>query len=650
MNFKSNSKKMKAIFLFLLFLISMRFFSQDLHVLGHTIYDEQPLTDVKIKVMVGNKIFAETISDKKGFFDLKLDFNQDYIIYFEKESFQTMHANVDGDVPENKTDYRIKYEITIPLYHSKNKTVNLKTFDEKAFTRIYFDGKSKFIDDAVYLQEFLVALKTFPQEASVKEPVVEKKYRIAGKVLRNNASKSPYKLLKVALVDSNNKVIQTTLTNKFGVFSFSDVSVKGTYKVAIQIDNVEEKEKALIYNMSKELVAGPLEFTTNKNPVESKLEVKNTTENKLVERLITDNYIPFIAGKLTVEENGENTVLAEKTVYLYNDKKEMVEKTKTNVFGNFVFSKLTPDKNFVIALDEAEAGISYGSKIHLYSSTGVEIVNKDSLLKGKHLFNFLANDIHSYNDLLEEDGSIKMNLKGKLVGDNINNPLKNFKLIMLDKNYKIVDTVITDAKGDFHFKYLSYSKDLILRFVDTSSLYNYSSVILYDAMGNIVKYVSVKKGQSFDYKLLSGDIYRIGSLFVDDPWLSLSDVDAKKPKQSNLVIIENIYFESNKADLLAPAKQTLDKAILAMKSNPIMKIEISAHSDSKGSDDHNLKLSEKRAQSAKDYIISKGIDASRITAKGYGETKLLNKCKNNVNCTEDEHAKNRRLEFNIKMK
>jgi outer membrane protein OmpA-like peptidoglycan-associated protein len=87
-----------------------------------------------------------------------------------------------------------------------------------------------------------------------------------------------------------------------------------------------------------------------------------------------------------------------------------------------------------------------------------------------------------------------------------------------------------------------------------------------------------------------------------------------------------------------------------MQSNPKMKIDISAHSDSKGSDDYNLKLSEQRAQSALDYIVSKNIDKARVTAKGFGETRLLNKCGNTVECPEEDHAKNRRLEFNISMK
>ena len=112
-------------------------------------------------------------------------------------------------------------------------------------------------------------------------------------------------------------------------------------------------------------------------------------------------------------------------------------------------------------------------------------------------------------------------------------------------------------------------------------------------------------------------------------------------------IVENILFEFNKSELLPESKQTLDKVILAMNANKNFSVELGAHSDSKGSDTYNLKLSEERAKSAKDYIVSKGIELKRIIAKGYGETKLLNNCGNNVICSDDEHAVNRRLEFKL---
>jgi hypothetical protein len=78
-----------------------------------------------------------------------------------------------------------------------------------------------------------------------------------------------------------------------------------------------------------------------------------------------------------------------------------------------------------------------------------------------------------------------------------------------------------------------------------------------------------------------------------------------------------------------------------------MVIELSSHTDARGNDDYNQQLSQRRAQSAKNWIVSKGIVADRIQAVGYGEQQILNHCANGVDCNDDEHRFNRRTEFKI---
>lgn len=76
-------------------------------------------------------------------------------------------------------------------------------------------------------------------------------------------------------------------------------------------------------------------------------------------------------------------------------------------------------------------------------------------------------------------------------------------------------------------------------------------------------------------------------------------------------------------------------------------IELGSHTDSRGNDMYNLKLAQGRANAAVNYIVSKGIAKERITAKGYGETRLINKCANGIKCNDEEHQLNRRTEFKI---
>jgi len=84
-----------------------------------------------------------------------------------------------------------------------------------------------------------------------------------------------------------------------------------------------------------------------------------------------------------------------------------------------------------------------------------------------------------------------------------------------------------------------------------------------------------------------------------------------------------------------------------MKENPNLKAELGSHTDCRGSNAYNMKLSQKRSDSAVDYIVSKAISRDRIIAKGYGETQPVNKCKDGVPCTEEQHRMNRRTEFKI---
>ncbi|TAE38256.1 MAG: flagellar motor protein MotB [Runella slithyformis] len=108
-------------------------------------------------------------------------------------------------------------------------------------------------------------------------------------------------------------------------------------------------------------------------------------------------------------------------------------------------------------------------------------------------------------------------------------------------------------------------------------------------------------------------------------------------------VLENIYYDLNKYNIRPDAAVELDKLVQILKDNPSVKIELSSHTDSRSPDAYNNTLSQNRARSAVEYVITKGIVADRLTAKGYGETRLIIKDAK----TEEEHQKNRRTEFTI---
>ena len=109
-----------------------------------------------------------------------------------------------------------------------------------------------------------------------------------------------------------------------------------------------------------------------------------------------------------------------------------------------------------------------------------------------------------------------------------------------------------------------------------------------------------------------------------------------------------IFYEFNSARITPESERIIDEYLLKlMRDKPGLRIEILSHTDSRGGDDYNMELSQQRAQSVVNYLVSKGISRDRLVARGYGETRLKNRCSNGVNCSEEEHQQNRRTEFRI---
>ena len=111
--------------------------------------------------------------------------------------------------------------------------------------------------------------------------------------------------------------------------------------------------------------------------------------------------------------------------------------------------------------------------------------------------------------------------------------------------------------------------------------------------------------------------------------------------------MNNIYYDYDDDKILPDAEIDLNTIMGWMTKYPEMKVELSSHTDSRGRDAYNLGLSQRRAESAKAWLVARNVDGARITAKGYGETQILNRCTNAVKCSDEEHSFNRRTEFKI---
>lgn len=129
-------------------------------------------------------------------------------------------------------------------------------------------------------------------------------------------------------------------------------------------------------------------------------------------------------------------------------------------------------------------------------------------------------------------------------------------------------------------------------------------------------------------------------------FLESTKIEVKKNDDLFKVLKLNpIYFDYDKDNIREDAALELAKVVEVLREYPRIKIDVRSHTDSRGSDAYNLKLSHSRAKSTAEWMMMQGIDSLRITYKGYGETQLVNKCKNGIKCSDAEHEENRRSEF-----
>ena len=201
----------------------------------------------------------------------------------------------------------------------------------------------------------------------------------------------------------------------------------------------------------------------------------------------------------------------------------------------------------------------------------------------------------------------------------------------------------------------------------TGNLMPKTLVQLLDEKGIALKETQTEDDGSFEFEdLESNTLYTLKTGkdgFFDDERPTATqnnarvNVDISMKRLKEMIAIEEgikklktemIYFGFDQSEVRPEAAKELDKLVRVMKEYPGMAIKIESHTDSRGSKVYNEYLSDKRAKSTRDYIVSQGIDASRIeSAIGYGESRLLNECDGTVPCSEATHLLNRRSEFII---
>lgn len=155
---------------------------------------------------------------------------------------------------------------------------------------------------------------------------------------------------------------------------------------------------------------------------------------------------------------------------------------------------------------------------------------------------------------------------------------------------------------------------------------------------------AIKPGCDYSLEAIKNNLGTIGGHVAKD---GTGTTDLTMFRKGDIIKIDNIYYDLNKSAIRPDAAVELDKVAALLAKYPGMTIEMRSHTDNRATAAYNKTLSSNRARAAVNYLKSKGISSKRLVAKGYGETELLNECKDGVNCPEEEHQQNRRTEIKI---
>jgi outer membrane protein OmpA-like peptidoglycan-associated protein len=133
-------------------------------------------------------------------------------------------------------------------------------------------------------------------------------------------------------------------------------------------------------------------------------------------------------------------------------------------------------------------------------------------------------------------------------------------------------------------------------------------------------------------------------------YLTEEDLESRtsgKPEPGDVLILEHIYYDFNKSAIRTGDARELESLASMLIKYPAMTIELESHTDSRGTEEYNLELSERRGASVKEFLIARGVATERVLLKPMGESQLRNGCQDGIICSEEEHQKNRRTEIRI---
>jgi outer membrane protein OmpA-like peptidoglycan-associated protein len=407
--------------------------------------------------------------------------------------------------------------------------------------------------------------------------------------------------------------------------------------------------------------------------------------------IITNDGTTMYFSRMNVGKRNRARMDNEGTVQLKIYKATLIDSTWSNIeelpINNDAFSTyhpaLSPDNKTLYFTSDRDGGLGQTDiyKVELKGdNTYGEVYNLGPKIntEGREGFPFVAKDSTLY---FSSDGFLNLGLLDVFKSDYIKD--QNAEVVNLgapfnsgyddfaffidsDTNEGYFSSNRLDGKGSddiYEFTIFECTQKVegIARNSKTLEPLPMTTVQLIDESGKIVGEITTNELGEYTFDLDCNKTYKILGSKPDykDALIALETTDEfEKVHQADLlliplindneIVINPIFFNFDKWDIRPDAAYELENIVSVMREHPNMVIKIESYTDSRGSDSYNMKLSDRRAKSTRDYLFSRKIAQERIpSAIGYGETRLVNDCSNGVKCTEEQHQANRRSKFVI---
>ncbi len=466
------------------------------------------------------------------------------------------------------------------------------------------------------------AFKILSSEKSViNDMAADEDISFAGTLMSGDKASKAMKNVKVKILNQAGEVIGETTTNEFGAFAFRNIPGDQNFIVSIDEGDVQ-------------LPPGTRITITNKSGKEVKSIVKDKEENFDFKILSSDknlmadmdagdaNMVMGIYGYL-YDQNNKPIANAHLTVK--DEDGTNPRKIVTSPYGKFSFKNLSAEKNYLFESDPNDPGMVGVKSIRLADSKG-KVYRVIELESGMFTFKILEADKNAMGEFSVDDPWLKMTEAKKR-----------------EMRAKAERELAAKKAADLVAKQERELAEKTAKELAGLEKKNKEEAAL---EAKRIKEEAAKEAK----RIKEAELLAQKEQARKDEEERLQrekDEEAAIDMEISITIVENIYYGYGKFEVTDEAKKVLDKAFEVLNGNPKLDLEISSHTDAQSSYGFNLNLSRKRAQAAVDYLVAKGISKDRLKPIGYGETKIINKCFNNVPCTDAEHAVNRRTEFKI---